>query len=501
MAKIKTSYECTACGYVTASYLGKCPECSSWGTIEASITPSSDLIGSGKEQKRTSVLDRFIQREDTAPTPLSQVKAEDAERFHSGYPELDRVLGGGVMPGSYILIGGDPGIGKSTLMLQSAESMSQTCGQVMYVAGEESPYQIKLRAERLNLKTDNIIVFPETNILKVVQELCKSKPPVVVIDSIQSVYHPELSGTPGSMNQIRECAGLLMDVAKSLNITIFLIGHVTKDGQVSGPKILEHTVDAVLYFEGDRYKNLRVLRTVKNRFGNTQEIGVFEMMAGGLREVTNPSELFLSGEMHRRHPGSIVVATMEGTRPILVELQALVGQSTYSSPRRVANGVEQGRLNQIVAVLERRIGLNFSQQDVYINVVGGIRIDEPAADLGIALAMISSYQNVPIKKGTVVCGEIGLTGEIRAVRLLDQRIREAERIGFDHIIMPEQDVDRDEPKASKKATKERLSPINTHEASTMMEAIVAGMGGIRDNLDQADETTLNSPAKEANAPF
>lgn len=439
MAKSKTSYLCAECGYQAPSYLGRCPECSQWNTFTEQVQTVA------AKPKTDTLRTRTLMAEGPSITRLSEVTMEKAARFTSGFPELDRVLGGGIMPGGYVLIGGDPGIGKSTLMLQMAAKVGHTSGGkqeklVLYVAGEESPYQIKGRAERLELPTEAISVLAQTNIHQVMDAIRNAQPDLVIIDSIQAMYCSEVNGTPGSVSQIKECAAILMEAAKTLNIPIFLIGHVTKDGNVSGPKLLEHTVDAVLYFEGDKYQNLRILRTVKNRFGSTQEIGVFEMAEGGLKEISNPSELFLSNENSANQPGSCIAATIEGSRPILVEIQALVGHSAYSTPRRIGNGIEYNRLHQIVAVLERRLGLDFSKQDIYVNVVGGMRIDEPAADLAIAVAIISSHRNISVIPGTVVTGEIGLTGEIRPVRQCQNRLQEAARIGFERMLIPAVDI-------------------------------------------------------------
>lgn len=439
MAKNKVTYLCTECGYSAPSYLGRCPECQSWNSFneQISIKPKTDTLRTRSlaSPQEVGSGNRIVR--------LSEVTMDNAEQFSSGFPELDRVLGGGVMPGGYVLVGGDPGIGKSTLMLQTASKVGEQGKFVLYVAGEESPYQIKMRAERLAVAADQISVLPVTNIQQVLEAIKASKPDLVIIDSIQAMYCTDVSGTPGSVSQIKECAAILMEAAKSLNIPIFLIGHVTKEGVVSGPKLLEHTVDAVLYFEGDKYQNLRILRTVKNRFGSTQEIGVFEMAEMGLKEIANPSELFLSQSMlgsAGNQPGSVVAATIEGSRPILVEIQALVGQSTYPSPRRVGNGIDANRLHQIVAVLERRLGLDFSRQDIYVNVVGGLRIDEPAADLAIAVAIISSARNLSVIAGTVVTGEIGLTGEIRPVRQCQNRLQEVARIGFQRMLIPRMEL-------------------------------------------------------------
>lgn len=427
------TYECSECQAISSSFLGKCPSCNTWGTLkEKKVLAKAD-----PKNMRASELDQLSVLHDVVPIPFTDIKTETIARTSSGFDEFDRVLGGGVMPGSYILLGGDPGIGKSTLMLQVTHHLACQNKQVLYVAGEESPFQIKQRGERLGLNSANVLIYPQNNIQAVMETLKDKKPDVAVIDSIQSLYHPSLNGTPGSPSQIKECAGLLMTLAKTLNITIFLIGHVTKEGQVSGPKLLEHTVDTVLYFEGEKYKNLRILRTVKNRFGGTQEIGVFEMDTLGLKEVTNPSELFLSGSQGQSPPGSIIVPTIEGSRPLLVEIQSLVGQSAYSTPRRVGNGIDTNRLHQIVAVLERRLGLDFSHQDIYVNVVGGLDVHEPAADLGIALSIITSQRNLSAKSGLVAFGEIGLTGEIRPVRQTEQRLLEAQKIGFKCAILPD----------------------------------------------------------------
>jgi DNA repair protein RadA/Sms len=473
----KVTYRCEACGYTAPSYLGRCPECQGWNTFaeQVSVKPKTDTL-------RTRALSGLVSTADLSPgdSPvggmpenaraagvirLSDVRMETAALYGSGFAELDRVLGGGILPGSYVLVGGDPGIGKSTLMLQVASDVARRSRSVLYVAGEESPFQIKLRAERLVVPTGGggaalsggdmasngnsggegrveaigeLAVLPVTNIHTVVDVLRNQRPHLVVVDSIQSMYCPDVSGTPGSVGQIRECAAILMEAAKSLNIAIFLVGHVTKEGAVAGPKLLEHTVDAVLYFEGDKYQNLRILRAVKNRFGNTQEIGVFEMADTGLREIGNPSALFLShaGVMGLGQPGSVVAAMLEGSRPLLVEIQALVGQSAYAAPRRVGNGIDANRLHQIVAVLERRLGLDFSRQDVYVNVVGGLRIDEPAADLAVAIAIVGGARNLAVIPGTAVAGEIGLTGEIRPVRQIQHRVREAARIGLSRMLTP-----------------------------------------------------------------
>ncbi|MEB3287408.1 MAG: DNA repair protein RadA [Vampirovibrionales bacterium] len=493
MVKAKVSFECEACGYVSPSYLGRCPECQAWQSFSEQRlikpdSPKNQRMGARDEIRNLSRESHFSRDSGAQAllssilghaSPLSLVTTEHTARSSTGFAEMDRVLGGGLVSGSYVLIGGDPGIGKSTLLLQMASHLSlndpaKKAKNVLYIAGEESPYQIKLRAERLKLpqieSNQHLLIYADNNIERVIEQIKRLKQSsgeldlpdldLVIIDSIQSMYSPDVSGTPGSVSQVKECAGLLMEVAKSLNVTIFLIGHVTKDGSVSGPKLLEHTVDAVLYFEGDKYKNLRILRTVKNRFGSTQEIGIFEMGDKGLSEVENPSRLFLSsiytGQGEEAYPGSAIVATLEGSRPILTELQALVGQSTYPSPRRIANGVETNRLHQIVAVLERRLGLDFSRQDIYINVVGGLTIDEPAADLGMALAIVSSLRNIPLKKGVILAGEVGLTGEIRPIHHANLRIQEASRLGFSKIILPAEAVSPPEANSKENISKQAI---------------------------------------------
>lgn len=464
MARNKVTFLCSACGYTSPSYLGRCPECQAWDVMTEQVT-----IKAKTDTLRTRSLLNPTEPQAHQPIKLSDVQMEQTVQFTSGFPELDRVLGGGVMPGGYVLVGGDPGIGKSTLMLQMASQVGLQGKMVLYVAGEESPYQIKLRAERLNVATDKISVLADTNIHQIMTTLRNTQPDLVIIDSIQSMYCADVSGTPGSVSQIKECAAILMEAAKTLNLPIFLVGHVTKDGMVSGPKLLEHTVDAVLYFEGDKYQNLRILRTVKNRFGSTQEIGVFEMAERGLREISNPSELFLSQSSYTSQPGSVVSATMEGSRAILVEIQALVGQSAYATPRRIGNGVEQNRIHQIVAVLERRLGLDFSRQDVYVNVVGGLRIDEPAADLAIAVALIGSHRNLSIQPGTVITGEIGLTGEVRPVRQCQNRLQEAARIGFQRMLIPDMDLPSNLPEGN---------PFAVIPVATISHAIKACFGAL-----------------------
>ena len=423
MAKVKTKWVCQNCGYETAKYIGKCPDCGSWGTLVEE-----------KEVKSSPVQSVAI---DNSPACLiNEIEVTESIRISSGFEELDRVLGGGLVQGSLILLAGDPGIGKSTLVLQTAGNICKSGKKLLYVCAEESGSQVKLRAQRLNVNTDNLYVYSQTNLDAVKIQLEELKPEILVIDSIQSVYTSEITSSSGSVSQIRECTNILMDIAKNKNITVIVIGHVTKDGNIAGPKVLEHMVDTVIYFEGDKYKTQRLLRSIKNRFGSTNEIGVFNMVENGLEEVTNPSELFMRERSATVTPGSVIIAANEGTRALLVEVQALVGATSYPSPRRVSTGIEYNRLLQIIAVLEKRIGINLSKHDVYVNVIGGVEIDEPAADLGIALAIATCYRDVCVSSDCVIIGEISLSGEIRNVSNLEKRIYEAHKLGFKKAIVP-----------------------------------------------------------------
>lgn len=423
MAKVKTKWVCQNCGYETAKYIGKCPDCGSWGTLVEE-----------KEVKSSPVQSVAI---DNSPACLiNEIEVTESIRISSGFEELDRVLGGGLVQGSLILLAGDPGIGKSTLVLQTAGNICKSGKKLLYVCAEESGSQVKLRAQRLNVNTDNLYVYSQTNLDAVKIQLEELKPEILVIDSIQSVYTSEITSSSGSVSQIRECTNILMDIAKNKNITVIVIGHVTKDGNIAGPKVLEHMVDTVIYFEGDKYKTQRLLRSIKNRFGSTNEIGVFNMVENGLEEVTNPSELFMRERSATATPGSVIIAANEGTRALLVEVQALVGATSYPSPRRVSTGIEYNRLLQIIAVLEKRIGINLSKHDVYVNVIGGVEIDEPAADLGIALAIATCYRDVCVSSDCVIIGEISLSGEIRNVSNLEKRIYEAHKLGFKKAIVP-----------------------------------------------------------------
>ena len=429
MAKTKTFYQCQACGHTSAKWLGKCPDCGSWNSFveEKAVTGgrSSSLKPSSK----------------TEPVSLQAIEGISEKRTSTGIGEFDRVLGGGVVAGSVILVGGDPGIGKSTLLLQAFSGLSRRTGKLLYVSGEESPQQIKMRADRLSVNAGNIILLPETSLESILDAAGKMSPDAMVIDSIQTVYTQELMSAPGSVGQVRECAAKLMLYAKRSHIPVFLVGHVTKEGAIAGPRVLEHIVDTVLYFEGDRGHSYRVLRTMKNRFGATNEIGIFEMSDAGLREVNNPSELFLS-ERPKNVSGSTVVACIEGTRPLMVEIQALVSQTNFGMPRRTSIGVDFNRVNLLVAVLEKRAGLHLGGMDIFINIVGGLKIMEPAVDLGIIATIASSAREKPVEPKTCVFGEVGLSGEIRAVAQAEARLKEAAKIGFRRAVVPAGNADK-----------------------------------------------------------
>jgi len=417
MSKTKVLYQCQSCGSTSLKWLGKCPDCGEWNSFV--------------EEVRVTKLKN---RETAEPVAITDVSAASGDRISTGIRELDRTLGGGVVTGSVTLIGGDPGIGKSTIILQSLNGLSKL-GKVLYVSGEESPEQIKIRADRLNIRSDEIILLPETSLEGIIAVAQKIKPKVIVIDSIQTIFSLELPSAPGSVGQIRECSTKLMFYAKKHGVPLFIIGHVTKDGAIAGPKVLEHIVDTVLYFEGDKGNPFRILRAVKNRFGSTNEIGVFEMQEAGLREVENPSELFLSGRPENV-PGSVVTVSLEGTRPLLIEIQALVTPSSFGMPRRTAIGVDYNRINLLVAVLDKRLGMQLGGMDIYVNVVGGLKIDEPAIDMGIIAAIVSSFKNKVIETGIFTFGEVGLSGELRAISQADIRIKEASKLGFKKGIVP-----------------------------------------------------------------
>ena len=448
--KAKTIFVCNECGYESAKWMGKCPACNSWNTFfEEKI---STKVESGKREKK-------IQE---APKPLNSFVGQDAQRTSTGYAELDRVLGGGLVKGSLVLVGGEPGIGKSTLILQLCDKVKGE-GKVLYVSGEESAEQIKLRADRLNIKNDDILFLGETDIDVIDQNIEELNPKLVIIDSMQTMYSEDISSAPGSVSQVREITSRIMKICKSRKITTIIIGHVTKDGNIAGPRVLEHMVDTVLYIEGERYFSYRMIRGVKNRFGSTNEVGMFEMQEKGMVEITNPSSILIS-EREDNPSGSVVVATVEGTRPLLVELQALVTQSVFGLPRRTANGIDYNRLTLLVAVMEKKAGFMLGNQDVYLNVVGGLKVNEPALDLGIILATASSFKNVSIPKGVIALGEVGLTGEVRTINLMEKRLKEAERLGFKKCIIPEN---------NKKLLKEsyKLDIIGVKNINEAMKAI------------------------------
>jgi DNA repair protein RadA/Sms len=423
MAKNKTVFFCKECGFESSKWLGQCPGCKEWDTFTEEPVLKKHIKTSGLKNIRE-------------PELLSNIKTETELRLCSGIEELDRVLGGGIVKGSLVLVGGDPGIGKSTLLLQMCREIVNKAKKVLYISGEESLSQIKMRAERLGVFNGELLLLCETDLELIEEAIKKYNPDIVVIDSIQTMFKEEVASAPGSVSQVREATHTLMLIAKGMGITVFIIGHVTKEGVVAGPRVLEHMVDTVLYFEGDNFATYRVLRAVKNRFGSTNEIGVFEMQGKGLVEVKNPSEFMLKGRPEGE-PGSVVAASIEGTRPILVEVQALISRTNFNMPRRTAAGTDYNRVNLLMAVLEKRAGIQLSDCDAYVNVAGGMRITEPALDLAVTTAIISSFRNIAIDSRTVIFGEVGLTGEIRAVNMADQRVAEAAKMGFEVCILPQ----------------------------------------------------------------
>ncbi|MBS0170064.1 MAG: DNA repair protein RadA [Nitrospira sp.] len=452
--KEKTTFHCQTCGHQAPRWLGRCPDCGGWNSFK------EERVASAPKGRQS-----LVKSATAVATPMADIEIVGEPRRSTGLGEFDRVLGGGVVPGSVMLIGGDPGIGKTTLLLQALPLLAEAGEQVLYVSGEESPRQIKMRGERLGIGGKQLLILGETSlelILKAIQEI---KPAAVVVDSIQTVYTEQLTSAPGSISQVQEVAGQLMWFAKRNNVPVFIIGHVTKEGAIAGPRLLEHIVDTVLYFEGDKSHSFRILRAVKNRFGSTNEIGVFEMKDGGLEEVSNPSELFLA-ERPQHSTGSVVVSSLEGTRPILVELQALVSSTNYPMPKRMANGVEANRLSLLLAVMEKRLGMHLSGQDVYVNVVGGIHIDEPAIDLGIVAAVTSSLRESPIDFTTLVMGEVGLGGEVRAISQAELRIREAAKMGFKRCLLPERNV-------AKLDSVEGIELVGIKEVGDALDAVLA----------------------------
>lgn len=422
--KQKSVFVCSDCGNESPKWMGKCPGCGAWNTMYEEIvsTPvktSSQSVGISSS---------------SAPKSLNEISVTEDARISTGFGELDRVLGGGIVKGSLVLIGGDPGIGKSTILLQTCGKLDKNL-KILYVSGEESQRQIKIRAERLGVDADNLKIYSETNMENIISCLYKERPDVLIADSVQTLYNPSISPAPGSVSQIRDVAATLMRIAKEESIATFLVGHVTKDGAIAGPKILEHIVDTVLYFEGEQHRAYRIIRAIKNRFGSTNEIGVFEMTDGGLTEIPNPSEALLSGRPEGE-AGSCILCTMEGSRPVLAEIQSLAASSSFGNPRRMTSGVDLSRTLMLLAVLEKRIGLHVSAHDVYVNVVGGLKMTEPAADLGIILAIASSFKGKPLDSGIVAVGEVGLAGELRSCSFVENRIAEAEKLGFTKCLIP-----------------------------------------------------------------
>ena len=442
MAKTRTQYICQNCGKVAAKEWQRCPDCAEWSTFVESVVES-------RQEKAILSSSASLSK----PEPLSAVQSGDFRRLSIPNAEFSRVLGGGVVPGSVVLISGDPGIGKSTLLLQVSNLLARTSGTVLYVSGEESSQQIKMRADRLGALEKDLYVLSEIHLEQILLHIERLKPRLVIVDSIQSVYSEELTAAAGSVSQVRQCASKLLRLAKSTHIPIFIVGHVTKAGAIAGPRVMEHIVDTVLYLEGERFHSYRLLRSVKNRFGSTNEVGVFEMRSEGLMEVSNPSESFLAERLPNA-AGSAVAITMEGTRPLLVEVQALASTTSFGLPRRTGNGIDFNRLLLLVAVLNKRVGLRLGDQDIFVNVVGGLRINEPAADLSIATAIASSVRNVPVPPGLAVVGEVGLSGELRSVSHLDRRLNEVAQLGFKRCIVP------DSPRAKNHAP-EGLEVITT----------------------------------------
>ncbi|EHL76299.1 DNA repair protein RadA [Bacillus smithii] len=426
MVKKKTKFICQSCGYESPKWMGRCPGCGEWNQMVEEV----EMTG---RQKKT-----FIHSESSRiskPSPLITVQSTEEPRTTTNMKEFNRVLGGGIVAGSLVLIGGDPGIGKSTLLLQISSQLASGGHKVLYISGEESAKQIKLRADRLNVDSSNLYIYSETNLELINLAIEQLNPEFVIIDSIQTVYHPEVTSAPGSVSQVRESTAEFMRMAKVQGMAIFIVGHVTKEGSIAGPRILEHMVDTVLYFEGERHHSYRILRAVKNRFGSTNEMGIFEMKETGLIEVENPSEIFLE-ERAQSASGSTVVASMEGTRPVLVEIQALIAPTSFNYPRRMATGIDHNRVSLLMAVLEKRVGLLLQNQDAYLKVAGGVKLDEPAIDLAVAVSIVSSFRDKPTRSTDCIIGEVGLTGEVRRVTRIEQRVREAEKLGFSRVIIP-----------------------------------------------------------------
>lgn len=432
MAKSKTKFICHSCGYESAKWMGKCPGCGAWNTmVEETIKKAP--------ANRRAAFSHSVQTVQK-PSPITSIETSEEPRVQTKLGEFNRVLGGGVVKGSLVLIGGDPGIGKSTLLLQVSAQLADTAGSVLYISGEESVKQTKLRADRLGINSQLLHVLSETDMEYISSAIQEMKPAFVVVDSIQTVYQSDITSAPGSVSQVRECTAELMKIAKTNGIPIFIVGHVTKEGAIAGPRLLEHMVDTVLYFEGERHHTFRILRAVKNRFGSTNEMGIFEMREEGLTEVLNPSEIFLE-ERSAGASGSSIVASMEGTRPILVEIQALISPTSFGNPRRMATGIDHNRVSLLMAVLEKRVGLLLQNQDAYLKVAGGVKLDEPAIDLAVAVSIASSFRDTPPNPADCFIGEVGLTGEVRRVSRIEQRVKEAAKLGFKRMVIPEANVD------------------------------------------------------------
>ncbi|MGY4691847.1 DNA repair protein RadA [Salibacterium sp. K-3] len=433
MAKQKSKFVCQECGYETSKWMGRCPGCSEWNTMVEEMEAPAKGAGARRSFQESGEASQ-------KPEPITKVVGEKEPRVDTSLPELNRVLGGGIVPGSLVLVGGDPGIGKSTLLLQLTSVLAVQGHKVLYVSGEESVQQTKLRADRLGVYADSLFVFAETDMDLIEHAIQQIQPTMVVIDSIQTVHQSSISSAPGSVAQVRETTSTFMKLAKSRGIAVFIVGHVTKQGSIAGPKMLEHMVDSVLYFEGEQHHTYRILRAVKNRFGSTNEIGIFEMKELGLEEVKNPSEIFLE-DRTQGSAGSIVVASLEGTRPVLVEIQALIAPSSFANPKRTATGVDHNRIALLMAVLEKRLGMLLQNQDAYMNVAGGVKLDEPAIDLGLAVCIASSFRNHATGPADVVVGEVGLTGEIRRVSRIEDRIYEAAKLGFERAVIPKKNLE------------------------------------------------------------